>query len=244
MKDTTFTVLRNETIGHHLYKMTVQGDTSAIERPGQFVNVLLAPFYLRRPFCVYDWDDTSFSMIYRIAGEGTDYMSKLEPGHALDILTGLGNGFCVEKAGKQPLMVAGGAGVPALFRLAKALLDAGSAPALLLGFRNAQDFFLPDDFAALPLDVRIATEDGSMGHKGLVTELLADFPQATYFYGCGPLPMLKAVCAQTTIPGEVSLESRMGCGFGACMGCSIKTVHGPKRVCKEGPVFAKEEIIW
>lgn len=244
MKQSFFRILENTKLAEGIFRMVLSGDTQSMVAPGQFVNIKVDGHYLRRPFCVCDWDQHTMTLIYQVVGGGTLEMSKLPPGTELDILSGLGNGFCLEKSGAAPLLIGGGSGVPALFCLAKQLLQRGIQPTVLFGFRSAKEQFYVDEFVALGANVQIATEDGSLGTKGLVTDLIASFPEATYIYACGPLAMLQAVSEASATPGEFSLESRMGCGFGACMGCSVQTKHGPKRICKEGPVLTKEEILW
>ena len=227
--------------------MILEGDTQWIKRPGQFVNIELEGLYLRRPISICDWDDKTITIIYKIVGKGTEQMSQMQPGVELDVLTGLGNGFNPEPAvdNAKSLLVGGGVGVPPLYHLAKVLLAAGRKVSVVLGFNTAAEVFYAEEFRALGADVYVSTADGSMGVKGFVTDAIREAAiDFDYFYSCGPLPMLKALCGCTDKPGELSFEERMGCGFGACMGCSCKTLTGNKRICKEGPVMRREEIIW
>ena len=242
MKQVILTVQSNEQLVPGIWRMILSGDCSAISAPGQFIDIRLDGFYLRRPISVCSAGESFVTIIYKILGRGTDYMTRLAPGMRLDVLTGLGNGFSTEEAGDAPLLIGGGVGLPPLYGLAKKLLAQGRRPRAVLGFNTASEMFYDDEFAALGCDVTVATADGSCGVKGFVTDALPE--QYSYFYCCGPTPMLKAVYAKTTGSGQFSFEERMGCGFGACMGCSIMTAHGAKRVCKDGPVFRKEEIIW
>ena len=227
--------------------MILEGDTQWIKRPGQFVNIELEDLYLRRPISICDWDDKTITIIYKVVGKGTEQMSQMQPGVELDVLTGLGNGFNPEPAveNAKSLLVGGGVGVPPLYHLAKVLLAAGRKVSVVLGFNTAAEVFYADEFRALGADVYVSTADGSMGVKGFVTDAIREAAiDFDYFYSCGPLPMLKALCGCTDKPGELSFEERMGCGFGACMGCSCKTLTGNKRICKECPVMRREEIIW
>ena len=227
--------------------MILEGDTQWIKRPGQFVNIELEGLYLRRPISICDWDDKTITIIYKVVGKGTEQMSQMQLGVELDVLTGLGNGFNPEPAveNAKSLLVGGGVGVPPLYHLATVLLAAGRKVSVVLGFNTAAEVFYADEFRALGADVYVSTADGSMGVKGFVTDAIREAAiDFDYFYSCGPLPMLKALCGCTDKPGELSFEERMGCGFGACMGCSCKTLTGNKRICKEGPVMRREEIIW
>ena len=223
--------------------MILSGDTSDITRSGQFVNIKLDGFFLRRPISVCDSADGELTLVYKVVGKGTEYMSKMLQGDKLDILTGLGNGYDLTKSGDAPLLVGGGVGVPPLYRLAKELVALGKEVTVILGFNTKDEVFYENEFKKLGAKVLVATVDGSMGVKGFVTDAMKDLSY-TYFYSCGPEPMLKALYNASKSDGEMSFEERMGCGFGACMGCSCKTVSGNKRICKEGPVLAKEDIIW
>ncbi len=240
-----YKVTQNTPLTREVYRMVLEGDTQWITRPGQFVNIELEGLYLRRPISICDWDDKSITIIYKVVGKGTELMSQMQPGVELDVLTGLGNGFNPDVENRKPLLVGGGVGVPPLYHLAKVLIADGRKVSVVLGFNTAAEVFYADEFRALGADVYVATADGSMGVKGFVTDAIVnekiDFD---YFYSCGPLPMLKALCGCTDKAGELSFEERMGCGFGACMGCSCKTLTGNKRICKEGPVMRREEIIW
>ena len=221
--------------------MRLAGDTEEI-RAGQFVNILLDGLYLRRPISVCDCIDGELTIIYKVVGKGTEKMAKMTEGK-LDILTGLGNGYDLSTAGDKPLLLGGGVGVPPLYMLAKKLIAEGKQVSVILGFNTKDEIFYEEEFKALGASVTVTTVDGSYGVKGFVTNALPDIDY-TYVYSCGPLPMLKALAGATQTSGQYSLEERMGCGFGACMGCSCKTLLGNKRICKEGPVFVKEEIIW
>ena len=242
MKQVLFEIAKNEPLTADVYRMVLAGDTAAITAPGQFVNIKLTGKFLRRPISVNDCTDGLLTIIYKVVGKGTEQMAAMRPGEKLDVLTGLGNGYDLADAGEHPVLLGGGVGVPPLYMLAKELLAAGKKVSVVLGFNKASEVFYENEFRALGADVTVTTVDGSMGVKGFVTDALpADY---TYFYTCGPEPMLKAVYRATTTSGQMSFEERMGCGFGACMGCSCKTLTGNKRICREGPVMRKEEILW
>ncbi len=243
MKENIFTVKSNVLLAPGVYKMVLSGDTSAITVPGQFINIKLGGLYLRRPISVNDCVDGEVTVVYRVVGKGTEAMAEMGEGKELSVLTGLGNGFNVEKSGDRPILVGGGVGIPPLYLLAKKLIARGVKPAVVLGFNTKSEIFLEDDFRALGIDVYVATADGSYGTKGFVTDVMKDL-EYTYFYSCGPMPMYRAMEKVASSDGEYSLEERMGCGFGACMGCSCKTILGNKRVCADGPVFGRKEIIW
>ncbi len=243
MKQSLFTLKENRALTHDIYQMTLAGDTSAITRPGQFVNIQIDGFYLRRPISVCDRTEGELTLIYKVVGKGTEAMANMKAGQTLDILTGLGNGYDVTKSGDRPLLIGGGVGVPPLYLLAKELVAMGKTVTAILGFRSAKDVFLEDALRALGVTVYITTEDGSAGTKGFVTDAFALAGDYTYTYLCGPEPMLRAVYSASKTSGQYSFEERMGCGFGACMGCSCKTVYGNKRICKDGPVLEKEEIL-
>ena len=224
-------------------KLVLCGDTSDIQGSGGFVNIKIDGLFLRRPISVCDYDDKTLTLIYKIVGKGTEVLAKMADGTELDILVGLGNGYDLSKSGDAPLLIGGGVGVPPLYKLAKLLLAEGKRVQVVLGFNSGADVFYENEFRALGADVRVTTADGSYGTKGFVTDAMGDLDY-TYFYTCGPEPMLKAVHKATKTSGQMSFEERMGCGFGACMGCSCKTLTGYKRICKEGPVMEKEEILW
>ena len=243
MKQGFFTVTENTELAPNTFRMVLAGDTSAITGPGQFVNIALAGKFLRRPISVCDWDGESLTIIYKVVGKGTKQMSEMLPGRKLDILTGLGNGYDLEKSGDRPLLIGGGAGVPPMYALAKHLLSQGKKPSVILGFNTAEERFYEAEFAALGIPVTVTTVDGSYGTKGFVTDAMPGMDY-TYVYTCGPGPMLKAVYDASNTSGQFSFEERMGCGFGACMGCTCRTKYGNKRICREGPVLEKEEIIW
>lgn len=236
-------VLENTALTENVYKMVLKGDVSEVKKPGQFINIKLDGFYLRRPISVCDKVDDTLTIIYKVVGEGTEYMAALAEGAELDTLLGLGNGFDVSASDDTALLLGGGVGVPPLYMLCKELINAGKKVTVCLGFNTKSEVFYENEFKALGADVRVATVDGSYGTKGFVTNLFDDVDYS-YFYTCGPEPMLKAVFNTCKSDGELSFEERMGCGFGACMCCSCKTVTGYKRICKEGPVMKKEEILW
>jgi dihydroorotate dehydrogenase electron transfer subunit len=244
-KKDIYTVISNTPLTKDVYRMVLEGDTEWITRPGQFVNIELEGLYLRRPISISDWDERTITIIYKVVGRGTEQMSKMAQGVKLDLLTGLGNGFDTSIESERPLLVGGGVGVPPLYRLAKDLLAQGKQVSVVLGFNTSSEIFYADEFKALGVDLYISTADGSMGVKGFVTDAIREAEiEFDYFYSCGPLPMLKALCDCCEVSGELSFEERMGCGFGACMGCSCKTLAGNKRICKDGPVMKREEIIW
>ncbi len=242
MKQGIFEIKSNTALTATVYKMELVGDTSAITGPGQFVNIQLDGFYLRRPISVNDCVGNGLTIIYKVVGKGTEVMAKMAAGQTLDVLTGLGNGYDLAPAGDKPLLIGGGVGVPPLYMLAKQLRAAGKDVTVILGFNTGDEVFCEEDFKALGCETFVTTVDGSYGIQGFVTGALPE--NYTYFYTCGPEPMLKAVYRATATSGQFSFEERMGCGFGACMGCSCKTVTGNKRICKEGPVLVKEDILW
>ena len=245
MQRVVLTVTKNEALTPLIYEMHLAGDVSGVTRAGQFVEIALDGLYLRRPISVCNYNEGELTLIYKVVGKGTDLMSQMAEGTQLDVLTGCGNGFNIDHECKKPLLVGGGVGVPPLYRLTRDLIARGKKVTVVLGFNTESEIFYAEKFEELGAKVIIATADGSVGVKGFVTNAIAEScVDADYFYSCGPLPMLKALCQSLEIDGEVSLEERMGCGFGICMGCSIQTTKGAKRVCKEGPVFKKEEVIW
>ena len=242
MKQSIFTIISNEALTRDVYKMVLSGDTSAVTNCGQFVNIQLDGLFLRRPISVCDYDAETLTIIYKVVGKGTEAMAGMKSGEKLDILTGLGNGYDLTLSGSNPVLLGGGVGVPPMYNLAKKLVAEGKQVSVILGFNTQSEIFYENEFKALGCDVTVTTVDGSYGVKGFVTDALPE--SYTYFYTCGPEPMLKAVYKATTTSGQMSFEERMGCGFGACMGCSCKTLTGYKRICKEGPVMKKEEILW
>ena len=242
MKQGIFQITENVPLTATVYRMRLTGDVSAITGPGQFVNILLDGKYLRRPISVCDVDESSVTILYKVVGEGTEQMSRMTEG-VLDVLTGLGNGYDVSLSGETPLLIGGGVGVPPLYMLAKRLIEQGKKVSVILGFNTKDEIFYEQEFAALGAQVSVTTVDGSYGIKGFVTDAMRKVDYS-YFYTCGPEPMLKAFYREAKTDGQFSFEERMGCGFGACMGCSCKTVTGYKRICKDGPVLTKEEIIW
>ncbi len=244
MKETNLTILENQQIAKDVYRMRLQGDTSAITAPGQFINLLLDGYYLRRPISVNDLEGDVVTIIYKALGEGTRAMTAYPAGKELNVLTGLGNGYTLEKSGPRPLLVGGGVGIPPLYLLCRQLLAQGKTPQVVLGYNTQEEIFLAEEFRAMGAEVHVLTADGSCGTKGLVTDGIAGIDGYTYLYTCGPEPMLKAVYNVTKTSGQFSFEERMGCGFGACMGCTCKTKYGSKRICKDGPVLEKEEIVW
>jgi dihydroorotate dehydrogenase electron transfer subunit len=241
-KQNNYKILSNESLTKDVYKMILEGDTQYITAPGQFVNILLDGKFLRRPISVCDYDENTITIIYKVVGEGTEQMSELSVGTSLDVLTGLGNGYDITKSTK-PLLIGGGVGVPPMYNLAKTLISSGQKPVVVLGFNTKDEIFYEDEFKALGCETFVTTVDGSYGIKGFVTDAIKNV-EYDYFYTCGPLPMFKAIYNATQVSGQFSFEERMGCGFGACMGCSCKTKYGNKRICKDGPVLVKEEIIW
>ena len=242
MKNTVFTIAKNDKLTSNVYIMTLKGDTEGI-KCGQFVNIKLDGLYLRRPISVCDCEGDVLTLIYKVVGKGTEQMSEMGAGESLDLLTGLGNGYDLTKSGDRPLLIGGGVGVPPMYMLCKELISEGKQPTVILGFNKADEVFYKDEFEALGARVLVATADGSMGLKGFVTNAM-DGLDYSYFYTCGPEPMLRAVYKASATSGQFSFEERMGCGFGACMGCSCKTITGYKRICKEGPVLEKEEILF
>ena len=242
MKQILYQVTGNRGLAPGVWEMSLAGDTSPLTAPGQFINIKLDGFFLRRPISVCDWDSRGLTIIYKVVGKGTAAMSGMQPGQELDVLSGLGNGFDTAKCGQRTVVIGGGAGVPPMYGLAKALLAAGKTPVAVLGFNTASEVFYEDKFRHLGVETIVTTVDGSYGEKGFVTDAL---PQAyDYFCACGPLPMLKAVYNASSTSGLLSFEERMGCGFGACMGCSCQTKNGPVRICREGPVLDREVVVW
>ena len=243
MKQGFFEIIENKALTASVYQMRLSGDTSAITASGQFVNIKLEGKFLRRPISVCDCENGVLTLVYKVVGKGTEDMSRMKAGDRLDILTGLGNGYDLSPAGDRPLLLGGGVGVPPMYMLAKQLRAMGKSVSVILGFNTKDEIFYEDQFRALGCHVTVATADGSYGVRGFVTDAMEGMDY-TYFYTCGPEPMLKAVYSASATEGQFSFEERMGCGFGACMGCSCKTVTGYKRICKEGPVLRKEEILW
>ena len=242
MKQQILRITGNVPAAESVYKMTLEGPELEEQKPGQFVNIRLEGLYLRRPISVCDSEAGRLTLIYKTVGKGTERMSRMQPGETLDVLTGLGNGYDLTRAGDRPLLLGGGVGVPPLYMLARKLREQGKTVTAVLGFNRRQEVFGEAEFRALGCGVTVTTADGSYGTKGFVTDALPE--NYSYFYTCGPEPMLKAVYGKTVTSGQFSFEERMGCGFGACMGCSCKTITGYKRICREGPVLEKEEILW
>ncbi len=242
MTQTFFEIIKNYPLTDTVYKMELQGDTSAITRSGQFVNIKIEGEFLRRPISVCDYSENSLTLLYKVVGRGTEKMSKLSHGK-LDLLVGLGNGYDTSKSGNTPLLIGGGVGVPPMFNLAKTLIKEGKTPTVILGFNTKSEIFYKEEFERLGVNVYVTTVDGSFGVKGFVTDVMKDL-EYSYFFTCGPMPMFKAIEKTAKGSGQFSFEERMGCGFGACMGCSCKTKYGNKRICVDGPVLEREEIIW
>ena len=242
MKQGFFEIVENNPLTDCVYKMVLKGDTSAITAPGQFVNILLDGLYLRRPISVCDVNGDLLTIIYKVVGKGTAQMAAMKTG-TLDVLTGLGNGYDLSVSGDRPVLLGGGVGVPPMYMLCRKLIEQGKSVRVILGFNTRNEVFYEEEFKKLGAEVTVTTVDGSYGVQGFVTDALKSM-EYTYFYTCGPEPMLKAVYKTSVTSGQMSFEKRMGCGFGACMGCSCKTITGYKRICKEGPVMKKEEILW
>ncbi|MBE6687186.1 MAG: dihydroorotate dehydrogenase electron transfer subunit [Ruminococcaceae bacterium] len=243
MKQGIYQISENKPLTSDIFLMRLSGDTSALTRPGQFVNIALEGMFLRRPISVCDYKEGELTIIYKVVGKGTEAMSKMSEGKELDLLCGLGNGFDPDKCGDEPVVIGGGVGVPPMYGTAKALIEKGKKVTAILGFNTAKEIFYKEEFEALGCDVKITTVDGSAGIKGFVTNALEETDFSDYC-ACGPEPMLKALYNATDKKGQLSFEERMGCGFGACMGCSCKTIYGNKRICKEGPVLDSDEILW
>ncbi len=240
MKNGIYEIVSNRPIALDTYEMVLAGDMGFVENPGQFVNIQLEGLYLRRPISICDWDDRTMTLIYKVVGRGTRQMAAMAPGHKLDLLTGLGNGFSMEEAGEHSLVIGGGVGVPPLYGLCKRLVQQGKRVSAVLGFGKQEQVFYQKEFEELGCPVYLATEDGSLGTKGFVTDVMAQLDY-DYYFACGPMPMLRAVHAMGR-QGQLSFEERMGCGFGACMGCSCETLVGTKRICVDGPVMRSEEV--
>ena len=243
MKDSVFKIVSNKKIAKNTYECILEGDISDIAAPGQFVNIKLDGFYLRRPISVCDARDGRLTLIYKVVGKGTEKMAATPVGESWLVLTGLGNGYDTSLSGDSPLLIGGGAGVPPMYMLCRKLIEEGKHPHVILGFNTADEVFYTEEFRTLGADVTVATADGSCGVRGFVTDAMSGLDY-TYFYTCGPEPMLRAVYDKSVTSGSFSFEERMGCGFGACMGCSCETKYGNKRICRDGPVLVKEEIIW
>ena len=243
MEQQILTVLSNEKLVNGVYKMVLNGKVSAITNSGQFINIKIDNLFLRRPISVCDYTSDSVTIIYKVVGHGTEILKDKVKGDLLDCLLGLGNGYDLTLSGEEPLLIGGGVGVPPMYNLAKKLIEQGKKVTVILGFNKAEEIFYEKEFISLGAKVLVATVDGSYGVKGFVTDAMKDLSYS-YFYCCGPEPMLKAVFNASVTEGQLSFEERMGCGFGACMGCSCKTIYGNKRICKEGPVLKKGEILW
>ncbi len=244
MKQSSFKLLSNEAIAPGILRLTLEGDTSAVTVPGQFVDVRLEGHFLRRPFSVCRREENTITVIVKIVGCGTESLRDLKPGTELDVLTGLGNGYDLDRSGDKPLLIGGGVGSPPLYWLCRVLLERGKEPTVLLGFNSKSEIILENEFRALGVPVRVATVDGSHGTKGFVTDLLPEPGSYSFYYACGPVAMLQAVHDAAATSGQISMEERMGCGFGACMGCSCQTKGGAKRLCREWPLLESEELPW
>ena len=244
MKQCLFEIVSNRRLAPNVFEMVLRGDCSAVAAPGQFVNLRLDGFYLRRPISVCNVDGDALTLIYKVVGRGTEAMSRMQPGEKLDALVGLGNGYSLDECSDRPMLIGGGAGVPPMYLLARRLLARGADVTVVLGFNAREEIFYEEEFRALGVKVVVATADGSYGMRGFVTDAMKQLPAPSAVCACGPEPMLKAVYNAADVPGQFSFESRMGCGFGACMGCTCKTKYGAKRICKDGPVLRREEIVW
>ena len=238
-----YLVRSNTPLTKSMMQLSLEGDTSAIKAPGQFVNIKLDGFYLRRPLSVCDWNENRITLLYKIVGDGTRALSRMVPGQSLDVLCGLGNGFMIDKGGKKPLLIGGGAGIAPMYGLGRVLLERGVEPTVVLGFNTREEFFYKREMEAAGLNVIVCTADGSFGAKGYPSDLMGEL-EHDYFYACGPEAMFRAIEAAARTSGQYSFEERMGCGFGACMGCTCRTKYGNKRICKDGPVLMREEVIW
>lgn len=243
MKEINYIVKENYLIAKNTYKMILEGDSTSLSKPGQFINIKLDGFYLRRPLSVCDYSDNSVSIIYKVVGNGTKYMKNIKKGFTLNTLVGLGNGFDISKSGNNPVLIGGGVGIPPMYNLAKKLIDKDIIPTVILGFNTKEEVFYEKEFLDLGVNLIITTVDGSYKKKGFVTDALKEI-NYSYFFTCGPLAMFKAIDKIALTSGQYSFEERMGCGFGACMGCSCKTKYKNKRICIDGPVLEREEIIW
>lgn len=243
MNQGIYEIKSNKMLTENIFEMVLAGDTSSIKAPGQFINIKIDGMYLRRPISICDYDSKTITVIYKVVGEGTEAMSKMKSGERLDILCGLGNGFDTLKSGVKPVLIGGGVGVPPMYSLCKKLIGEDKEVTVILGFNKKSEIFYEEEFKNLGATVKVTTADGSYGRKGFVTDELVN-TDYTYFYTCGPMPMFNAIEKAAVTSGQYSFEERMGCGFGACMGCSCKTKYGNKRICKDGPVMEREEIIW
>ena len=242
MQKKRFQIAENSLIALKTYKLVLVGDC-AVE--GEFVHIAIPGFYLRRPLSICDLEDGRMAIVYKVVGKGTRVLSERQSGETLEVLTGLGKGFDPDACREEALLVGGGLGVPPLLLLAKRLKAQGKKVTAVLGFNTAEERILVPEFESVCDTVAVSTVDGSVGVKGFVTDAIKALqPSFDCFYTCGPMVMMKVVCQTLEGPGECSLEERMGCGAGFCYGCSIQTKNGPRRVCKDGPVFKKEELIW
>ena len=243
MEQRILTVEKNERLTADVFRLVLRGDVAAVTTPGQFVNLKIEGLFLRRPISVCDKGDGAITLVFKVVGEGTARMAEIAPGEQIDVLCGLGNGYSADRSGDRPLLIGGGVGVPPLFWLCRTLVGEGKRPSVIMGFNTADEIFMEDDFRSLGVPVTVTTADGSRGLRGFATDAMAGMDY-TYFYTCGPLPMLRAVDRAAKGDGEFSFEERMGCGFGACMGCTHRTKNGHVRICREGPVLRREDVIW
>ncbi len=242
MQDLNLTIKENIRLTDKMWKMELCHPDLEVQKPGQFINLKIDGYFLRRPISVCDAAIGEVTIIYAVVGKGTTALSEMTAGQKVQALCGLGNGYDTSLSGDKPLLLGGGAGVPPMYLLAKQLRSEGKPVSVILGFNTASEIFYDEEFYKLGCRVILATADGSLGAKGFVTDVMPE--DYTYVYTCGPEPMLKAVYKKAETSGQFSFEERMGCGFGACMGCSCKTITGYKRICKDGPVLRKEEILW
>ncbi len=243
MKNVVFTIDSNVCIAKNIFEIVLFGDTSAITSPGQFVNLKIKNLFLRRPISICSYENGNLTLVYKVVGEGTTILSQMKKGEESDALVGLGNGFDTAKSGKEPLLIGGGVGTPPMFGLCEKLISENKKVSVILGFNTKEEVFYEQRFKNLGAKVYITTADGSYGEKGFVTDVMKKIDY-DYFYTCGPEPMYRAINGVARTSGQFSFEERMGCGFGACMGCSCKTLYGNKRICRDGPVLEREEIIW
>ncbi|MCR5787205.1 MAG: dihydroorotate dehydrogenase electron transfer subunit [Acholeplasmatales bacterium] len=233
-------VLENKQINNDIYLIKLEGDTSEIKNSGEFAELKLDNYYLRRPLSIHDYDSKTVSFLYKVLGHGTRDLTRYKKGDVINTILGLGNGFNDLNA-ISPLLIGGGIGMAPLLNLAKRFNEKNIRPNILLGFKNINEVCYVEEFKKYG-DVYVTTDDGSFGYCGNPVSFLQNNNlKFDKYYACGPLVMLKYLTKYSTL-GYVSLEARMGCGIGACMGCSIETKNGIKRVCKEGPVFDADEV--
>lgn len=246
MKESSFELICNNALTADVFETVLKGDISDITSPGQFINIKLDGLFLRRPISVADLDEkeATVTIVYKTVGAGTEKLKELKTGSRLNILTGLGNGYDLSVCGGDPLLIGGGVGTPPMYYLCRRLIEEGKSPRVILGFNKKDEIFFEDRFAELGVPVTVTTVDGSYGVKGYVTDAMKKERGYSYIYACGPFAMMRGVADKAQTDGQFSLEERMGCGFGACMGCTVHTRSGDKRVCREGPVFEIKDIIF